>query len=407
MEDRNTQWLGVQETIASVSGNVASNWQCLVRHCNKQLQPWQRGVQSLVAGVQQLPRHASQHWQWQQQHIHQQQAHWAPALAFISFGRGQKYQSSASQIGSSNSSSSERSLTAQPLYDLGMPKDEVKARLAPIPVYTVANPKNEFVLVAGENNTQLGFFFFNKEDAEAIIAKIKEENPRLARDSKVLRVTMDNVYEVFTSPRDTTGLQGIHFRFMPDMVQVKHALQLYKEAGVPTRSFIGVPVFQAEGLTVTTQDMQYVPLFLTKEDLDVAVGGAYRQRNATQISAVKDKAAQYEAEYQQAMTEADSAGGRDKALLEAKAGKVKSKLDDALSKASAIQVAPLPKIEVGSFEEVLMRMSASEGSELSAWSQVMFVAPGLLQQANTPGAAAQVEAAGSGKSLEASGTKKK
>eukprot|EP00879_Flechtneria_rotunda_P021593 GHRR01022758.1.p1 GENE.GHRR01022758.1~~GHRR01022758.1.p1 ORF type:complete len:274 (+),score=28.23 GHRR01022758.1:404-1225(+) len=56
--------------------------------------------------------------------------------------------------------------------------------------------------------------------------QIKEENPRLARDSKVLRVTMDNVYEVFTSPRDTTGLQGIHFRFMPDMVQVKHALQV-------------------------------------------------------------------------------------------------------------------------------------------------------------------------------------
>jgi hypothetical protein len=38
----------------------------------------------------------------------------------------------------------------QPLFDLAMPKDEVKARLAPIPVYTVANPKNEFVLVAGE-----------------------------------------------------------------------------------------------------------------------------------------------------------------------------------------------------------------------------------------------------------------
>jgi len=171
--------------------------------------------------------------------------------------------------------------------DLAMAKDEVKARLAPIPVYTVANPKNEFVLVAGEvgggrrggcrqrimaaqhvacgsapgvaiaimtprtvpllqNNTQLGFFFFKKEDAEAIISKvmrasclpglclagnrvcaraqspssshrpypclairlqIKDENPRLARDSKILRVTMDNVYEVFTTPRDQTGLQ--------------------------------------------------------------------------------------------------------------------------------------------------------------------------------------------------------
>jgi hypothetical protein len=37
--------------------------------------------------------------------------------------------------------------------------------------------------------------------------QVREENPRLARDSKVLRVTMDNVYEVFTTPRDQTGLQ--------------------------------------------------------------------------------------------------------------------------------------------------------------------------------------------------------
>ena len=36
------------------------------------------------------------------------------------------------------------------MFELAMPKDEVKARLVPIPVYTVANPKNEFVLVAGE-----------------------------------------------------------------------------------------------------------------------------------------------------------------------------------------------------------------------------------------------------------------
>jgi hypothetical protein len=36
------------------------------------------------------------------------------------------------------------------MFELAMHKDEVKARLVPIPVYTVANPKNEFVLVAGE-----------------------------------------------------------------------------------------------------------------------------------------------------------------------------------------------------------------------------------------------------------------
>lgn len=55
----------------------------------------------------------------------------------------------------------------QPLAELSaMAKDEIKARLAPIPLFTVANPKNEFVLVAGENNSQLGFFFTKREDAE-------------------------------------------------------------------------------------------------------------------------------------------------------------------------------------------------------------------------------------------------
>lgn len=173
------------------------------------------------------------------------------------------------------------------------------------------------VCIGLQNNTQLGFFFFRKEDAEALVEKvrmtvsklassvfrlpsllllcpqatiighksqinsmpvflvdvqIREENPRLARDSKILRVTMDNVYEVFTTPREQTGLQvgltsdnchvkqrhlvsfmslavqtqyahqhmhlgigrclpcswlqGIHFRFMPDMRQVSHALQV-------------------------------------------------------------------------------------------------------------------------------------------------------------------------------------
>ena len=36
--------------------------------------------------------------------------------------------------------------------------------------------------------------------------------------------------------------------------------------------------------------------------------------------------------------------------------------------------------QVGSFEEVMQRMTENSGNELAAWSQVMFVAPGLLLQ---------------------------
>lgn len=42
-----------------------------------------------------------------------------------------------------------------------------------------------------------------------------------------------------------------------------------------------------------------MPLFLNKEDLDIAVQSAYKQRNAAQIKAYKDKASKYEDEYNQ------------------------------------------------------------------------------------------------------------
>jgi hypothetical protein len=58
--------------------------------------------------------------------------------------------SSAAAPAATTAAARPAALAAQPLYQLGMAREEVKARLAPIPVYTVANPKNEFVLVAGE-----------------------------------------------------------------------------------------------------------------------------------------------------------------------------------------------------------------------------------------------------------------
>ena len=47
---------------------------------------------------------------------------------------------------------------------------------------------------------------------------------------------------------------------------------------------------------------QYVPLFLAKEDLDIAVQSAYKQRNAAQIKLYRDKANKFDEEYNQVWT---------------------------------------------------------------------------------------------------------
>ena len=51
-----------------------------------------------------------------------------------------------------------------------------------------------------------------------------------------------------------------------------------------------MPIFQAQGLTVKTENSRYTPLFLAKEDLDVAVGAAFSQREAAKEVANKSKA---------------------------------------------------------------------------------------------------------------------
>lgn len=82
----------------------------------------------------------------------------------------------------------------------------------------------------------------------------------------------------------------------PILNYVACPLQLYKEAGVPSTGFTGVPVFQAQGLTVKTERSRYTPLFLAKEDLDVAVGAAFSQREAAREATTHNKAAAAEEE---------------------------------------------------------------------------------------------------------------
>jgi hypothetical protein len=52
-----------------------------------------------------------------------------------------------------------------------------------------------------------------------------------------------------------------------------------REQGIPLERFAGVPVFAAEGLTIQADTRTHIPLFLSKRDLDMAVGNAARGDN--------------------------------------------------------------------------------------------------------------------------------
>eukprot|EP00873_Tetraselmis_striata_P016336 jgi/Tetstr1/436600/TSEL_025397.t1 len=269
------------------------------------------------------------------------------------------------------------------MADLAMHPGEVSARLRGLTVYTVVNNKNEFVLVSGEGTgapRQLGLFFFSEEDAKSLVSKIQEQNPKLGKQAQILPVGMDQVYKFAISPRQKE-LQGATFRFMPDMKQVKQAVELYQEAGLNVDSFVGVPVFQVEGLNVKTEKTRYTPLFLSKADLDSAVGNAAEEREAkaTQAAAQKHQKAQEEVErLQQELAEVEDGSDRARRRAEGALKKAEDRSAKALAKLQQLRAKSQPKVEVGSLEEVLLNM---EADKKDAWGDVMFIPPGSLTAA--------------------------
>ncbi|EIE26430.1 hypothetical protein COCSUDRAFT_58968 [Coccomyxa subellipsoidea C-169] len=268
----------------------------------------------------------------------------------------------------------------QPICDLAYNPEEIKARLSGVPVYTVANKQNEFVLVAGESGgevRQLGLIFFSEADAHALVQKVMEQNPKLAKQSRVLKVSMDAIYDFAITKEKDKRAAGVTFRFMPDAKEVQSALEMYKEAGVPSTSFTGVPVFQAQGLTVKTEKSRYTPLFLAKEDLDVAVGAAFSQRESAREAATRNKAAAAEDEVESARTALEAAPkGKDRKAAQAELDKAEARLSKYKGRLSAMHSSETaPKVEVGCLEEVISRMEADADGE---WGSVMFIPAGAL-----------------------------
>ncbi|KAG1342253.1 protein TIC 22, chloroplastic [Cocos nucifera] len=145
-------------------------------------------------------------------------------------------------------------------FDLALSPEYVSKTLAGTSVYTVSNSNNEFVLVSDPNNglRSLGLLCFRHEDAQALLAQVQLRQPFLGKGARVVPITLDQVYML--------KVEGIAFRFLPDPLQIKNALEL-KSADL-SRGFDGVPVFQSDLLVVKKKNKRYCPIYFQKEDIE-------------------------------------------------------------------------------------------------------------------------------------------
>ena len=245
---------------------------------------------------------------------------------------------------------------------------EIKARLAGVPIYAVVNAKKEFILVSGDDDSerQMALLFFSAADAAGFEKTLKQENPKLGKSAQVLPTSLEAVYELVQGKgglvKSGDKEIDVSFRFMPDTRQVMNALELYKTAGISKEGFVGVPLFQAEGLTVRGEQSRFTPLFFAKEDVLHALKDT--QANATSV----------------AVDELQGKIDRCKKEMEEKPEK-KGELSKRLAgyekrlKEAGVKKKPETRIDVGSFEDVLEKMMNDKGG---AWDDVVFVPCGSL-----------------------------
>ena len=56
--------------------------------------------------------------------------------------------------------------------------------------------------------------------------QVMEQNPKLAKQSRVLKVSMDAIYDFAITPQKDKKAEGVVFRFMPDAKEVQSALEV-------------------------------------------------------------------------------------------------------------------------------------------------------------------------------------
>lgn len=149
---------------------------------------------------------------------------------------------------------------ANHLYDAALSSDDVAKTLAGTSVYTVSNTNNEFVLISDPNDgaKSISLLCFRREDAEALLAQVQSRRRELKSKAKIVPITLDQVYML--------KVEGIAFRFLPDPVQIKNALEL--KASDARSGFDGVPVFQSDLLVVKKKNKRYCPIYFQKEDIE-------------------------------------------------------------------------------------------------------------------------------------------
>jgi hypothetical protein len=277
------------------------------------------------------------------------------------------------------------SIIRNSIGDLALHDFEIEARLRNVTVFSLIDCNSGFVSITGPQNRTLCPFFINRETAKIFQLKLAVELPAMVKSTKIVTIGLERYFKYVNSEAvHDEDMKNVIFRLLPDSQEVKHAIRLLRIANArATVGLEGIPLFQVEALNIkaTWQGTKAVPLFLSKEDADLAVFSSFTSEEKFRVSSAK-------AEQGKALTQFEKASNLFQIAVKSSTAetlrnyksqliKTKKHLDRSeMSQTSATHWLEKPGIEVGCLEWVIQQM---EIDKTATWTDVVFIPPGFVQ----------------------------
>lgn len=161
------------------------------------------------------------------------------------------------------------------LEAIALPQDQVVKKLQEVPVFTLTNPKGEFVVLSRNNASkpisQVGFFI-SKQDAQKFLDnRLKKENPQLASTLQVRPLSLADYYKIVQESKKKSD--SIIYTLVPTQEQVASATSMLNQTGKKGEQFNGIPLFVPKfkkdnsylTIPIPKGKERYIPFFFEKE----------------------------------------------------------------------------------------------------------------------------------------------
>ena len=142
-------------------------------------------------------------------------------------------------------------------------------KLESIPVFTLANEQGA-PLVANDDDRKVSGVFISQEDANRFLDRLKDENPELASQVRVIPISLVQIYQLDISQENTEN--DLDFAFVPEEEAVEDANNISEEYQG------GVPLFVARNddedrgyLSIEQDGQQVIPFFFNLTRLEETI----------------------------------------------------------------------------------------------------------------------------------------